>query len=317
MTLLLRHTIDPAPDISAISDSHILVGGASGYGKSFLVIELCRARLHDPRWGLHLIDPDGEVAQFLFEYAANPANQLTWRTLHFLHPASATETFGLALLDVPERTPQHCHEAALRTRTIFEQVLSFGTGDYGPRLSKLFQLGCYGLALAGRPLVDLPDLFTLGAARVREVIGETYPYQFMSQEWRSLDVLSERNPTRFLEYTESITSRLMPTFGNPRLRRIFGQTRGIDLARVLAAREAVILDLSGLEHKDAVLIGTSYISLLFHEALKRPPRFAPRAFVAIDEVFDYMTADLARAFDRLRKRNIQLCVAIQRLGQLQ
>jgi hypothetical protein len=253
----------------------------------------------------------------VLEYRANPANKLQWRTLHYLEPASPNETFGLSLLHVPERTPQLCHEAALRTRTIFEQVLNFGTGDYGPRLSKLFQLGCYGLALAGRPLIDLPELFTLGAARMRETIGDSYPYQFMSEEWRSLDVLSERNPTRFLEYCESITSRLMPTFGNPRLRRIFGQTKGLDLAAVLAAREAVILDLSDLEHKDAVLIGSSYISLLFHDALKRPPGTAPHAFVAIDEVFDYMTSDLARAFDRLRKRNIQLCVAIQRLGQLQ
>ena len=50
------------------------------------------------------------------------------------------------------------------------------------------------------------------------------------------------------------------------------RNEGIDLARVLASREAVILDLSGLEHKDALLIGQSYISLLFHEALQRPPR---------------------------------------------
>jgi hypothetical protein len=298
-------------------ESHILIGGASGYGKSFLLMQLCLARLRDPRFGLHLIDPDGEVAQFLVEYLANPANGISWRAVHFLQPASATETFRLSLLHVDERTPQSCHEAAIRTRTIFEQVLNFGTGDFGPRLSKFFQLGCYGLALAGRPLIDLPELFTLGAARVRELIGESYPYQFMTNEWRSLDVLSERNPSRFLEYTESITSRLMPTFGNPRLRRIFGQTTGIDLAKVLAAREAVILGLSGLEHKDAVLLGTSYVSILFHEALKRPPRAAPRAFVAIDEVFDYMTPDLARGFDRLRKRNIQLCVCAQRLGQLQ
>jgi len=296
---------------------HILIGGASGYGKSFLLMQLCLARLRDPRFGIHLIDPDGEVATFCLEACANITNRLQWRTLHYLQPASPSETFGLSLLYVPDRTPQLCHEAALRTRTIFELVLNFGTGEYGPRLSKLFQLGCYGLALAGRPLVDLPDLFTLGAARVRELIGESYPYEFMSQEWRSLDVLSERNPSRFLEYCESITSRLMPTFGNPRMRRIFGQAKGVDLARVLATREAVILDLSGLEHKDAVLIGSSYISLLFHESLKRPPRAAPHAFVAIDEVFDYMTPDLARAFDRLRKRNIQLCVAIQRLGQLQ
>jgi hypothetical protein len=295
---------------------HILIGGASGYGKSFLLMLLLLVRLLNPRFGVHVVDPDGEVAQFLLEYRANPANGLQWRTLHYLQPASSSETFGLALLNVPERTPQACHEVALRTRTIFEQVLNFGTGDYGPRLSKLFQLGCYGLALAGRPLVDLPELFTLGAARVRALIGESYPYQFMSEEWRALDVLSERNPTRFLEYCESITSRLMGPFGNPRLRRIYGQPTGIDIAKILATREAVILDLSGLEHKDAVLIGTSYISLLFHEALKRPPRTAPHAFVAIDEVFDYMTDDLARAFDRLRKRNIQLCVCAQRLGQL-
>jgi hypothetical protein len=317
VTPLLRQDL-PAPDsVLDNFESHILIGGASGYGKSFLLMQLCLARLRDPRFGLHLIDPDGEVADFLLQSVANPANAISWRTLHFLQPASNSETFGLALLHVADRNPQSCHEAALRTRTIFEQVLNFGSGDYGPRLSKLFQLGCYGLALAGRPLVDLPDLFTLGAARVRELIGESYPYEFMSQEWRSLDVLGERNPTRFLEYCESITSRLMPTFGNPRMRRIFGQTQGIDFAHVLAAREALILDLSGLESKDAILLGTSYISLLFHEALKRPPGTAPHAFVAIDEVFDYMTPDLARAFDRLRKRNIQLCVAIQRLGQLE
>ncbi len=308
----------PAPTaIIDNHDSHILIGGASGYGKSFLLMPLCLARLRDPLFGFHLIDPDGEIAAFLLEACANPANGISWRTLHFLQPASDAETFGLALLHVADRNPQSCHEAALRTRTIFEQVLNFGAGDYGPRLSKLFQLGCYGLALAGPPLVDLPELFTIGAARMRALIGDSYPYQFMSEEWRSLDVLSERNPTRFLEYCESITSRLMGPFGNPRLRRIYGQTAGIDIAKILAAREAVVLDLSGLEHKDAVLIGTSYVSLLFHEALKRPPRTAPRAFVAIDEVFDYMTPDLARGFDRLRKRNIQLCIAIQRLGQLQ
>jgi hypothetical protein len=296
---------------------HILISGASGYGKSFFLKQIGRARLRDPRFGVHLIDPDGEVAQDLFEYAANPGNGLAWRRIHLLQAGSLTETFALSLLHVPEITPQHCSEAAIRTRTIFEQVLNFGTGDYGPRLSKLLQLGCFGLALLGRPLVDLPELFTLGAARLRELIGESYPYQFMTEEWRALDVLSERNPSRFLEYTESITSRLMPTFGNPRMRRIFGQPKGLDFAHMFSAREAALLDLSDLEHKEAVLVGTSYISLFFHEALKRTPSTAPRVFFAIDEVFDYMTPDLARSFDRLRKRNIQLCVALQRLGQLE
>src|SRR5438105_534123 len=104
----------PAPDsILHNYESHILIAGASGYGKSFLLMQLCLARMRDPRFGLHLIDPDGEVAQFLVEYLANPANAISWRTLHFLQPASPSETFGLSLLHVPERTPQLCHEAAI------------------------------------------------------------------------------------------------------------------------------------------------------------------------------------------------------------
>jgi hypothetical protein len=38
--------------------------------------------------------------------------------------------------------------------------------------------------------------------------------------------------------------------------------------------------------------------------------------MVVDEAFDFLTADLARGFDRLRKRNMQLCLVIQRLGQL-
>src|SRR5262249_8672524 len=180
-----------------------------------------------------------------------------------------------------------------------------------------FQLGCFGLALTGRSLADLPELFSLGASRLRQLIADAYPYQFMSAEWRVLDVLEERNLSRFQEYCESIVSRLMPTFGNPRMRRIFGQTHGLDLATILAAREVVLLNLSGLEHKDAVLIGTSYSTPLYHHTLQRPPNRCARACLMIDELFDYLTPDLARGFDRFRKHMMQLVVAIQRLGQLQ
>jgi hypothetical protein len=84
----------------------------------------------------------------------------------------------------------------------------------------------------------------------------------------------------------------------------------------LRQRECVFMNLAGLEHRDAVLVGTAYISLLFHHALQRKPDVEPYATVVIDEAFDFLSSDLARAFDRLRKRNIQLCIAAQRLGQM-
>jgi hypothetical protein len=314
MTIVPLPTLD---DLIADSARHVLFAGASGYGKTGALKLVAETKIRDPRLGFHLVDPEGEVAEHVIELIANPEHGLGWRKLHALRPASSSETFGLPLLYVPDRTPQLCHEAAIRCRTVFERVLNFGSGDYGPRISKLFQLACFGLALTGRSLTDLPELFSLGASRLRQLVGDAYPYEFMSAEWRLLDVLEERNLARFQEYCESIISRLMPTFGSPRNRRIFGPQQGLDFAALLANREVVLLDLSGLEHKDAVLIGTTYITLLYHHTIQRPPNRCARACLMIDELFDYLTPDLARGFDRFRKHMMQLVVAIQRLGQLQ
>lgn len=294
---------------------HGLIAGASGRGKTGLVVLIAINALADPTLGLTVICPEGDIASALLEHIANPANGVGHRTVHYLQASCSTHAFSLPLLRVAAPTPQACHDVALRTRTVFEQVLNFGSGEYGPRLSKLFHLALFGLALAGRPLVHLPDLLTLGGAHLRQ-LADCYPYEFMSEEWRTLDVLAERNPTRFLEYTESLTSRLMPVFGNPRMRRIFGQDDGVDIARITARREVVILDLSGIEHKDSVLLGTAYSSLVYHHAIRQPPGRSPRMLWLFDEFSDYVTPDLARAFDRLRKRGVQIVVVLQRPSKL-
>jgi DNA helicase HerA-like ATPase len=304
---------DPIPTPLDERAGHILITGASGTGKTQLVGSLCRARLWDPRWGLHVVDPEGELTPICVEYAANPRAGLPARAVHMLRAASPTNAFAIPLLHVAQPAPLLCHQVSVRALAIFQQFLGFGMDEYGPRLSKLFLLGTFGLALAGRPLIDLPDLYARDSAHLRSTIGDAYPYEFMSDELRSLDVLQ---PRTFLEYRDALVSRLLPIFGNPLLRRVYGPQKPLDIASILRARETVLLDLSGLEHRDAVLIGTSYVSVLFHEALQRAPNIEPHACVVIDEAFDFLTTDLARGFDRLRKRNIQLCLVIQRLGQL-
>jgi len=295
---------------------HILLAGVSGSGKTQGLGLVAREKMGNPLTGLHVVDPDGQLCPMCCDYLASPRtpSAVRARMVHYLYPASPTHTFALPLLHVPERTLQRCVEQALRTLTIFEQAVTVGAGDYGPRLSKLFFLGCLGLAVTGRPLIDLPDLFTRGSSHLRSIIGDQLPYRFLADEWGSLDLLSDRV---FLEYRDPLMSRLMPIFGNPILRRLFGPQPPIDIAATLRQRDIVLLNLGGLEHKDAVLVGKAYVSLLYHAALQREPDIEPHACVIIDEVFDYVTVDLARGFDRLRKRNIQLCIALQRLGQLQ
>lgn len=303
-----------APDPAADDAGHISVWGSSGTGKTMLLVGICRQRLRDPVRAIHAIDVEGDVTPLCLEEAANPAAGVPNRVIHHLRPASPALAFALPILHVEKPDPLICCQTSVRALAIFQQVVGFGQDDYGPRLSKLFVLGVYGLSLMGRPLIDLPDLYAQQAAQFRAIVGDQFPYQFLGDEMRALDVLQPRS---YLEYRDALVSRLMPIFSNPILRRVFGpQQPPLDIAAILRRRECVFLDLSGLEHRDSVLIGTAYVSLIFHHGLQRAPNVEPHTTLLIDEAFDYLTADLCRAFDRLRKRNIQLILSIQRIGAM-
>jgi hypothetical protein len=77
------------------------------------------------------------------------------------------------------------------------------------------------------------------------------------------------------------------------------------------------LPLGSLEHADAVLIGSAYYSILHHAGLHEPVESAVAADIYIDEVANFLTPDLSRGFDRLRKRKKFLRVACQRFTQFQ
>jgi len=293
-------------------NGHILYAGASGTGKTQSLIALARLKLRNPLTGLIIADPEGEIAPAVAEFAANPINGLGRRCIHYLRPASPTSCFALPLLHVPDRNPLACHTKAVRTKEVFQQAINFGAPEYGPRLSKLFYLSCLALALNGRPLCSLPDLLTRGARELREALAAALPFPFLADEFGSLDLLNERT---FLEYRDPLMSRLL-MFGNAQLRRVFGPQPPLDIAHILRHREVVLLDLGGLEHADAVLVGKALYSVVHHEALQRTPNREPHTCIIVDEAFDYITADMARGFDRLRKRNVQLCVSLQRLAQL-
>lgn len=294
-------------------NGHVLLAGASGTGKTRAGTAIACRKLRDPRTALIVIDPEGEIAADCYAYAANPKHGLRWRKIHYLKPASTTHAFALPLLHVPTRDGIECHNRALRALTIFSQFFEADADGLGIRISKYFYLGTLGLGLTGRPLVALPELYNLAGEQLREVIASHLPYRFLADAWTAIDQLNARTA---LEYRDPIISRLQPVFGNPALRRVFGPQPPLDIAAAMRNREVVLLDLSGLEHKDAVLVGKALFSLVYHEALQREPNRAPHVCVLLDEAFDYLSNDVARGFDRLRKRNVQLIIAIQRMAQL-
>ena len=297
--------------IHADDAGHGFVCGRSGMGKTQWAIAFLEAKLAKPHWSIALVDPEGDISPRLLEYLAHPRCPFP-RKVHYLRPAS-DQSFALPVLFVRDRNPQTCHEKAVRAVRVFAEACGFDDGQFGPRLSKLFYLGALGLALTGRPLCDLPDLYSHGARHLRELIAAQYPYPFLADELGLFDLLSDRV---LAEYKDPLVSRLMGPLGNAQLRRVFGpQDPPLDLAAIRAARESIFLDLSGLEAADARLVGNAFTSLFYHEAMQTPPNAAPHVCLLIDEAFDYL-APLSRGFDRLRKRHVQVVVLLQRLALL-
>lgn len=313
MTLPGTVFVGANPSFDAKDAGHILLCGSSGAGKTKGLVSLALHKLKDARNGAIVIDIDGHAVAEIAEHIANPENGLSWRKVHYLKPASRTHCFSLPLLHVPSRDPLECHIKATRTTEVFQQANNFGNDQFGPRLRKLFYSGCAVLALNGDPLANLPDLYANDAHELRDRLASLLPYPFLADIFHSLNRLPERMLT---DYTDALISRSLGPFGNVQLRRLFGAQSPIDIARCMRHREVILLDLSGLEHADAILVGKLFYSIVHHAALERVPDKEPHCFVVIDEAFDLLSPDMARGFDRLRKRNVQLCLCIQRLAQL-
>ena len=298
---------------------HTAIIGASGSGKTGGLLVAIKKALKNRRRGLVITDAEGELTPHVLEYLANPCHGVSDRRVHLLDAKPNSHAFGIGLLDTKTPgDPQSAHDAASRTVAVFESVMSFGAPEYGPRLQKELNLGCSVLALTGRPLVCLPEIFTLSAEQARATLGETFTYQFMRSEWQALNVLGQKNPRAFIDYTDPVLSRSINLFGSPNLRRIFGQRQqyNFDVRQALENRDIIILNLGGLEHKDSVLIGTAFFSKIYHTALELPITNEPVATVICEECSDYLTADTARGLDRLRKRGIFLVLCLQRCAQL-
>jgi len=118
--------------------------------------------------------------------------------------------------------------------------------------------------------------------------------------------------------TESTLNRFSAFIAPPLVRRIVGQSRGIDFRRVMDDREIVLLNLNpgaGMSEQNAKLLGTLFVNSLFAAARLRPEG-SPPFYVYIDECYRFLTADVERILDEGRKYGIHLILMHQRIGQL-
>jgi hypothetical protein len=298
---------------TAPPDANWLVVGGTRRGKSGLLQLVSRAAIRDGRTGLTCVDPHGEYARAVAEWAANPAN-VAGRKIHVLDCAS-DRAFGLNPLQRADDSWESCHDAATVLAAVVESRFD-APPEALPRLSRIIYIAAMLCARHDLTLLEMVELLSLGAGELRRSLLQDFDNRIVRRELEDLHTLAEKKPERFLELVESTKNRFVRWLGDRRLARILGQKKGLDPRAVMDGRELVALDLSALSYSDAAFIGCLVTSMFFAAARRRPPMRSARHRLVLDEAESLITTDVARMTDQCAKYGLNITAAIQRLGQV-
>jgi hypothetical protein len=312
MSILIGHGRDGRPVFipDAARATHVHGIGATGTGKSKAMELMIR---HDVLAGngLCLIDPNANLYKATVQWMAMIGADKT-RRVHLLNPHIQEWGFGFNPLQ-GQAEPAVIVDAALSAC-----VQAFGGEDMDakPRLSRVLRLMLSALLYGGLTIAESVQLLEAHSGReLRQHLSEEARDPVVASGLRDLTALDQRE---FVAQTESTLNRFSAFIAPPLVRRIVGQSHGIDFRRVMDNGEIVLLNLNpgaGMSEQNARLLGTLFVNSLFSAARLRPEG-SPPFYVYIDECYRFLTADVERILDEGRKYGIHLILMHQRLGQL-
>ncbi len=313
MSIVIGHAPDGRPVVitDAARKTHIHGIGSTGTGKSKGMELMIR---HDVQAGngFCLIDPNAGLYQATVQWLA-ATGYGDVRRVHLLNPHMHDWAFAFNPLQ------GDADAAVVVDAALSACVQAFGGEDMDakPRLSRILRLMLSALLYCGLTMAESVQLLEARAGRhLREHLADEARDPVVAAGLKDLSRLDDRE---FVAQTESTLNRLSAFIAPPIVRRIVGQTQGIEFRRVMDQSEIMLLNLNpgaGMSEQNAKLLGTLFVNSLFAAARLRPEGSRP-FYVYIDECYRFLTADVERILDEGRKYGIHLILAHQRLGQLE
>lgn len=296
--------------------THLMVSGTTGSGKTFGLLSLMTQQLSLGQ-GISVIDRHGDITAFLKQWVASNSRAIRPGRIHFIDLADPNLTFSFNPLSVehPGQLPTMADSVASAIATIFD------SGD--PNKTPLIKSALLAIATAlgeqGLTLNEARYLLFYGEAEARgeliNEIGSRY-YRALWQDWH------QARRQEFTVTVEAVERRLRGFFSHPLVQQVFGQVeKAIKLRRIIDRGESVVLNLStpGGEIPDetARIVGLLYINTLVRRARERDPlRQNAQHTLYIDECQNFISHDLARILDELRKYSLTVVLACQTMEQI-
>ncbi len=299
---------------------HVGLFGASGSGKSSLMMRMIAADIADPhrRCGVGVIDPHGSLSDRILEMI--PAERVADVVLVDTADLSAT-----ACINPLEGLKGDPVAAGFVVNEIISLIdMLFETRDSsGPMTrSNIRNLLLLTTGVGDREPSLLDALLALEDSKYTEYLLDHCKDRNVVDYWRKF-MRTQSSDNGYAQWGPYIMARLGPFLASPIMKRLLGRPEStVNLSEALAERKIVIFNLNkGLLHETEVqVLGSLVLMKFFSAALARarlPADRRPQFHLYVDEFQTFATDTIPKLFSEARKFGLCLTTANQSLGQLE
>jgi len=288
---------------------HIFCIGATGCGKSRLLINMCLDDIYKGV-GVCVVDPHADAVSEIL--AKIPENRKQDVVLFDATNMTALPAFN-PLYNVPSEQRQLVASEMVNT---FKKLF---LDAWGSKLEYLLRFTLITLLQYEKAtLLDIQRLLTDKEfrAEVLETINDAYILHFWKNEYDLYT--NSAQATAILP----ILNKVGVLLSNDRLRGIFGQQVGISFEQCMNERKIVLVNLSKGEIGEDVctLLGSFITIAIQHAAMRRattPIEQRVRFYLYIDEAQNFVSGSFAGMLPQVRKFGLGLFLCTQHLAQLE
>ena len=303
---------------SEMRDRHMYIVGATGTGKSTLLMQLIQQDLAAGH-GVALLDPHGDLCAAVLKIIPKSRVNDTF----YLDLADGRHTPGFNLLELSDG-PNRVLERNLVVNelfSVFDQLYDMNLVG-GPMFEMYFRNALLLMLESGIPdlaLTEFPLVFTHD--KFRKWLVERCPEPLIADFWRGI-AQRAGGDSSLLNIAPYIVSKLNPLLHSPVVRSVTGQAKSsVDLRKLMDGRGVLLIRMPKglLGDLDTRLLGMFIVGKLFASALGRAtlsPRRRHRFHLYVDEFQNFVTPSMARLLPEARKFGLCLTLANQNLAQL-
>ena len=299
--------------------THLHAIGATGSGKTTLILSIIKSLLSDPRpkCALFLIDPVGNLSQNLLTWIADPKtcpNHVRDRLL-YVEPANQRWVLPFnPLHSHQQETDEQLYFQAGRSMEIVLRGWASQNADQMPRL-KYWTFACFfALAAMGLPIAASRWLLRPGTKEHAALLAQ------LPTHLRAMWAEILKGGSEALRQLESTRSRLALFADCGILRRMFGVTENrFDVSKFIEGRKVVIVNLGSSDTLDpqiARTIGGFVVNEVIQTAMGMTPKQVDPTYLILDEFQHFVGPDLFNALPLVRQLGLRLILAHQSFSQL-